>query len=349
MSDMHDIYYALLYKSVFNEDPEEALVAAADFGRDLMKHGIPPEGVIEIHQKAVLRLAGAYPELTLQQVAAPLMAPLMEASMAFSFAFRKQRETRDVLEMQLARAGRLEAIGTMAAGIAHDFNTIIGIVNGYAELLIEDYPDTSNTMEYTQQIVTASLRARDLVVRMLAFARQTPIAPCSVDAVALVRNVLKMIRMTLPPAINVTFRPEMETAYTVADPLQVEQVVMNLCMNAADAMEGSGNLELQIAPAPPVLHVDGSLIPRFALIVDDNGCGMSADVQQRALDPFYTTKAPGKGSGLGLSVVYGIISDLGGQLDIHSEVGMGSSFRIYLRLAGRTPPEPTTSALPEIH
>jgi len=337
MRDMHDTYYALFTEAVFSDDPEVALIAAADFGSGLMTHGITPEGLIEIHQKAVLRMATEHPALTLQQVAVPMTAPLMEATMAFSFAFRKQLEAKAALKLQLARAGRLEAIGTMAAGIAHDFNTIIGIVNGYAELLIEDYPDNSNTIEYTQQIVTASLRARDLVMRMLAFARESPIIPSTVDSVALVRNVLKMIRMTLPKAIKVTFEPELEVAYTLADPLQIEQVVMNLCINAADAMDGEGKLDLSIAPAPPLLRPDGSSAPCFVLIVDDDGCGMSAEVQQRALDPFYTTKEPGKGSGLGLSVVYGIVTDLGGQLDIHSEVGMGSSFRITLPLL-RQPP-----------
>ncbi len=332
MSDMHDTYYALLNDAVFNDDPEESLIAAADFGRDLMRHGIAPESLVEIHQKAALRMAAEHPALLLQQVAAPMMAPLIEATMAFSFAFRKQREAKEALTVQVARAGRLEAIGTMAAGIAHDFNTIIGIINGYAELLIEDYPDNSNTMEYTQQIATASLRARDLVMRMLAFARESPIIPSTVDAVALVRNVLKMIRMTLPPAIRVTFEPELEVAYTLADPLQIEQMVMNLCINAADAMDGVGKLDLTIATAPPLLLADGANAPCFVLMVDDNGCGMPAEVQQRILDPFYTTKEPGKGSGLGLSVVYGIVTDLGGQLDIHSEVGMGSSFRITLPL-----------------
>jgi signal transduction histidine kinase len=348
MSDMHDTYYALFNEAVFKADPEEALIAAADFGRDLMKHGITPEGLIEIHQKAVLRMATDHPALTLQQVAAPMMAPLMEATMAFSFAFRKQREAKEALQHQLARAGRLEAIGTMAAGIAHDFNTIIGIVNGYAELLIEDYPDNSNTMEYTQQIVTASLRARDLVMRMLAFARESPITPSTVDAVKLVRNVLKMIRMTLPQAIKVTFEPELEVAYTIADPLQIEQVIMNLCINAADAMDGAGKLDLHIAPAPPLLRADGTTAPCFMLMVDDDGCGMPAEVQQRALDPFYTTKEPGKGSGLGLSVVYGIVTDLGGQLVIHSEVGMGSSFRVVLPLVSqaRVLPAPTSFVPP---
>ncbi len=335
MSDMHDTYYVLLNKAVFADDPEEALIAAADFGRDLMKHGIPPEGLVEIHQKAVLRMATEHPALPLLQVAASMMAPLIEATMAFSFAFRKQREAKDALNIQLERAGRLEAIGTMAAGIAHDFNTIIGIINGYAELLIEDFPDNSNTMEYTQQIASASLRARDLVMRMLAFARENPIVPSTVDAVARVRNILKMIRMTLPPAIKVTFQPELETAYTLADPLQIEQVVMNLCINAADAMDGAGKLDLTIAAAPPLLRADGTSAPCFVLIVDDDGCGMTAEVQQRALDPFYTTKEPGKGSGLGLSVVYGIVTDLGGQLAIHSEVGMGSSFRITLPLLSK--------------
>ncbi|MDY7574823.1 sensor histidine kinase [Actimicrobium sp. CCI2.3] len=349
MSDMHDTYYALFTEAVFNADPEEALIAAADFGRGLMTHGIAPEGLIEIHQQAVLRMATEHPALPLQQVAAPMMAPLMEATMAFSFAFRKQREAKDAMKDQLERAGRLEAIGTMAAGIAHDFNTIIGIINGYAELLIEDYPDSSNTMEYTQQIASASLRARDLVMRMLAFARESPIIPSTFDAVARVRDVLKMIRMTLPPAIKVTFHPELEVAYTLADPLQIEQIIMNLCINAADAMDGAGKLDLNVAPAPPLLRADGSSAPCFMLTIDDDGCGMPAEVLQRALDPFYTTKEPGKGSGLGLSVVYGIITDLGGQLTIHSEVGMGSSFRVILPLVCQTQLSAPPLARPPLH
>ncbi len=243
-----------------------------------------------------------------------------------------QRASEARMHVREAQSNRLEAIGTLAAGIGHEFNTILGIINGYAELLSDDFPSHSREGEKVRHIIASCFRARDLIVRMLDFARQRPIDPLSVDAVSLIKEALELIRVSLPPGVKIVFEPDLRQAHMVADPLQIHQIVMNLCTNAADAMNGQGRLRIGIRRSP--LLVTGGFFqrPRFCLEVADNGCGMPAEVQQRAFDPFYTTKEPGKGSGLGLSVIYGIVSDLGGEIQIQSEVGVGTRFNIHLPL-----------------
>lgn len=248
-----------------------------------------------------------------------------------------QRASEAMMQVREAQSSRLEAVGTMAAGIAHDFNTILGIINGYAELLSDDFIADSNGAENVRQIIASSFRARDLIVRMLAFARQRPIDPIPLEAVALVRDILKMMRVMLPYGINMKFETDLQHAWMVADPSQIHQIVMNLCTNAADAMHGQGTLDIAIRRSPPLLRDGFSQSERFCLIVADNGCGMPPEVQQRVFDPFYTTKEPGKGSGLGLSVIYGIVSDLRGEIAIESQVGAGTRFTIHLPLLAQEP------------
>lgn len=327
-------YFKFLNHAVFNIGGENSQSELADMGRELLNAELLPEDYLVLHQLALNQLARENPDLKLSAVAERLMAPLKEISAPYRHVFHQQLDAKVLTQNRLAQAGRLEAIGTMAAGIAHDFNTILGIISGYAELIGEDMADNVDCHAYSVEILSASMRARDLIVRMLAFARQTPIEPILVDAVALVKNALQMIRITLPFDIEIAFFSEFEHAYTLADPLQIEQIVMNLCLNAADAMDRKGKLDIEIRHAPAKIGVDSSHFRRFCIVVDDDGCGMSPELQQRVLDPFFTTKEPGKGSGLGLSVVYGIVTDLGGELQIHSEVGMGSSFHILLPLKG---------------
>jgi signal transduction histidine kinase len=335
MTTLADTYYSLLKQAVFGDELEVALSGAADLGRSLLKMKLMPEDVAEIHQQALMRLADEQPDLKLSDVAANLMAPLMEVSMAYSLALRSELHAKKMLQAQLAQVGRMEAIGTMAAGIAHDFNTILGVINGYAELLLDDFPAGSANCRhrnYTQQILDASARARELILRMLAFARQRPIEPVLLDAVALVRETLQMIRVTLPPAIALVFEPEMAHAQILADPMQIQQIVMNLFMNAVDAMDGHGVLHIGIAPESSV-GTDPGRFKRLCLTVADDGCGMTHEEQRRAFDPFFTTKAPGKGSGLGLSVVYGTVTDLLGEIQLTSAPGKGTCFSIFLPLA----------------
>ena len=342
MNSRADTYFVLLHQTVLGADAEEALCAAAELGKRFLKEGILPEDYIEIHHSALLRLAQENPTLNFSAVAERLMAPLMEVSMAYSLAFRMELERKEVARGKQVLASRLESVGTMASGIAHDFNTIMGIINGYAEMLQDLFLPEESGYECAVQIVDATRRARDLIARMLAFARQAPVEVLRVDAVDLVKKILKMVAITLPPKIKIRFDSDFEQAYVMAAALQIEQIVMNLCINAADAMDGHGKLDIMIRSAPVLQRGDGSTLNRLCIIVDDDGCGMSPLVQQRAFDPFFTTKEPGKGSGLGLSVIHGIVMDLHGEIQVHSELGMGTSFHIYLPLSG---PEHTLDLL----
>ncbi|WP_426191030.1 sensor histidine kinase [Massilia sp. DWR3-1-1] len=332
-------YFDLLSDALFGADPELALAGAAALGREFFAQGLLPEDYVEVHHGAVRRLALERPALRLEAVADGLMAPLMEQSMAYSLAFRRKREQTAAFKVRAAQAGRLEAIGTMAAGIAHDFNTILGVINGYAELLLDEIGEDPVSRDYAEEVLAASMRARDLIVRMLAFARQTPIAPRAIDAAEFVKDAIKMIRVSLGSGIVLAFHSDFERVDTLADPLQIEQIVINLCMNGADAMDGQGKLAVDIVAAAPVVGAGGAVLRRFCIVVTDHGSGMTAEVQRRALDPFFTTKAPGKGSGLGLSVVYGIVADLGGDIQIQSEPGVGTSFHIFLPLQTPAPAE----------
>ena len=334
MNQHHDTYFTLLKQAVFFPDPEEALCAAAELGKQLLKSGILPEDYIDIHHIALLRLAKEYPDLKLSEVAERLTVPLMEVSMAYSLAFRMELDHKEATRGQQAQASRLESIGTMAAGIAHDFNTILGIINGYAEMSNDLFPADSEGSDYTVQIIDATARARDLIARILAFARQAPAEVMLVDAVDLIKNLLKMLSVSLPPGVVINFSSDFASAFVMAAPCQIEQIVMNLCINAADAMDNKGQLDIAIKQAPLLIKTDGSSLDRLCIVVDDNGCGMSPEIQQRAFDPFFTTKEPGKGSGLGLSVIYGIVTDLCGEIQIHSELGMGTSFNVFLPFKG---------------
>ena len=325
------MYYAMLKQAVFSPDPEEALAAAAAIGDDFLKQGLPPEGVAEIHHNAVVRLGQEHPDLTLAAVADRLMAPLIELSMAYSMAFRLQRELQSAQDRKQEQVSRLAAIGTLTAGIGHDFNTILGVVNGYAELLRDEFPTGSSQFKKLQRILDASMRARDLIGRMLTFARQAPIQLQIVDAVALVKDELKLVRAALPLDVDITFACSMERACMMATPSQIHQIVMNLCVNAAHAMNGRGALVLEIKQTLLRLNQDPAC-PCFSLQVSDNGCGMTPEVQKRVLEPFLTTKELGKGTGLGLSVVFGIVSDLGGEIHIQSQIGVGTQFGINLPL-----------------
>lgn len=333
MNNYRELYYTLLLRTVMGVDVEQALSSAADLGKCFLKKGILPEDTIEMHQSAVLRLAQENPLLNFVEVAECLMAPLMEISMAYSMAFRLEHERKDALRGQQAHASRLESIGTMAAGIAHDFNTIMGIINGYAEMLQDTFTREQDGYEFTAQIIEAATRARDLIIRMMAFARQSSVEQVQVDAAVVIKKMLDMVAVTLPPDIVLHFRSELEIALVMAAPLQLDQIVMNLCINAADAMDGHGEITIGLTAASPLLLADGSALKRLCLTVNDDGCGISQEQQKRVFDPFFTTKAPGKGSGLGLSVVYGVVMDLHGEIEIQSEIGLGTRFYIYLPLS----------------
>ncbi|MBK1640746.1 histidine kinase [Chromatium okenii] len=325
-------YAELLQQAVFAEDSlaiEAALTAAADLGRELVVLEIPLEEVGEMHHEALIQMGKTHPELLLAQVAERITVPLMEAYMAYSLAFRVQLEHRTemIVNARLEQSRRLEAIGTLAAGIAHDFNNILGIIVGFSELLGDELAPDSSAQHHLSFIQQASFRARDLIARMLTFARTMADTPTPVEIVTLISDTILLLRASLPIGIRIECTTAVPDAWVLAEASQIQQILMNLCINAADAIgsqQGVITVDLKLLPATPTQRA------MVRLTVQDDGEGMPPDICQRVFDPFFTTKAPGKGSGLGLSVIHGLVGKLGGMIAISSTPGVGSRFIIDL-------------------
>lgn len=333
-------YAELLQRAVFTEEPlafETALTEAADLGRELVTLKMPLEEVGEMHHEALLQLARRYPDLPLAQAAAHITVPLMEVYMAYSLAFRVQVEQRAeaIISARLEQSRRLEAIGTLAAGIAHDFNNILGVIVGFSELLADEIAADSIGHQHLKFIQQASFRARDLIARLLTFARTMSDTPVPVEVVALIRETVNLLHASLPTEIRLRFETTVSSALVLAESSQIQQILMNLCINAADAIgnhPGTINIGLELVSLGK--HDQGTV----RLTVQDDGEGMSPELCQRVFDPFFTTKAPGKGSGLGLSVIHGLVSKLGGMIAISSTPGLGSRFVIDLPQLSQCPP-----------
>jgi len=250
-------------------------------------------------------------------------------------AFKRVEKERQELERHLQHAQKLEAVGTLAGGIAHDFNNILSSVIGYAELSLGTLPAGSDAAEDIAQVLKAATRARDLVRHILAFSRQTEQERIPMEPHLVVKEVMGLIRSTLPATIEI--RQDTAPAGAIlGDPTQIHQVVMNLCTNAYHAMRDKGGvLDVRVKrvtvdagtqDAPPDLPAGAYVRIR----ISDTGCGMSPKVLERIFDPYFTTKAEGEGTGLGLAVVHGIVKGHQGSIDVHSEPGKGSLFHVYL-------------------
>ena len=241
----------------------------------------------------------------------------------------------EALEQSLRQAQRLEAVGTLAAGIAHDFNNILAAIFGYTELAQLEVPENSPVAEYLDEVIIGAERARALVRQILVFGRRTEHEWQTLALRPLVREVLDLLRSTLPATITVDERLEADGT-VMGDPGQIHQVVMNLCTNAFQALEERGGtmtltLEREEIQPEADLPADGpSPGPYLVLGVSDNGPGMPPELQDKIFEPYFTTKDPGKGSGLGLAVVHGIVQAHRGFIRVESEQGKGTCFRIYL-------------------
>ncbi len=249
---------------------------------------------------------------------------------------RKRAEAEKAeLEMQLRQAQKLEAIGTLAGGIAHDFNNILGAVLGYSEMAMTALPAHSRPRHYVQQVMTAGQRAKAVVDQILTFSRRGRHECRPVLVQPLIKEAIELLRASLPTTLTLRARLAAEDATVLGDPTQLHQLVMNLCTNAAQAMQGSGTLDIaldttEIAQDSALSH--GTLMAgRYVcLTVNDTGQGMDEATLERIFDPFFTTKAAGSGTGLGLSTVHGIVTNHGGTLNLRSRPGEGSTFDIYL-------------------
>ncbi|HEX6276394.1 MAG TPA: PAS domain-containing protein [Polyangiaceae bacterium] len=238
-------------------------------------------------------------------------------------------------EAQLHQAQKMEAIGQLAGGVAHDFNNLLLAILANAELAQATVPQASETAECLSEIEAAGRRAADLTNQLLAFSRRQPSRPVAVDLNDLVRGLMKMLRRLLPENISIDLIPGQRLAAVSADPTQLEQVVVNLCVNARDAMDRGGALTLETRTTTIDSHYceqhPWAKPGRYVLLsVTDTGAGMTPEVRERAFEPFFSTKGAHRGTGLGLSTVYGIVQQHGGMVHVSSEVGTGTTFEVYL-------------------
>ena len=242
---------------------------------------------------------------------------------------------RRLLENQLQQARRMEAVGRLAGGVAHDFNNLLTIIKGYVELALNRVTSHPELRGNIQQIADAADRAVTLVRQLLAFSRKQVLKPKVLDLNSIVLNMDKMVRRLMSETVEMTTKVEKHLAAVKADPGQIEQVILNLIVNARDAMPDGGRLwiETKNVELNASFASDQSLIKPGSYVmlsVMDTGVGISPDTLPHIFEPFYTTKESSRGTGLGLSTVYGIVKQSGGHIMVTSEVGKGTTFKVYL-------------------
>ncbi len=264
---------------------------------------------------------------------------------------RRAEQEKARLEQQLRQAQKIEAVGTLAGGIAHDFNNILFAIIGYTEICLQDATD-EETRWNLSQILTACSRAKNLVNQILAFSRQHEQERKPLDIVPLAKEVVKFLRSSLPSTIDLRLDAASRASTVLADATRIHQVIMNLCTNAAHAMRASGGrlwivIDNAAPPSPEIISgEEHDTLPGgyVHLSVRDTGHGVEPANLNRIFDPFYTTKAPGEGTGLGLSVVYGIVKNFGGSIHVESTPGRGSTFDVYFPAVAAAQEEPATDA-----
>ena len=253
---------------------------------------------------------------------------------------KKAQAEKERLESQLRQSQKMEAIGTLAGGIAHDFNNILGAIVGYGELAQQRAPQGSALRRYLDSVMHAAERARTLVDRILGFSRTGAAEHVPVNVQTVVEETLDLLRAALPPNVRLEVELKATNRAVMGDATRVHQVIMNLCTNAMQAMQASGGTlsvgveQVDLPEARTLRH--GQLSPGsyVRLTVSDSGSGIAPELVDRIFEPFFTTKRLGEGTGLGLSLVHGIVADLGGVIDLDTRVGHGTTVSIWLPMSG---------------
>jgi PAS domain S-box-containing protein len=267
-------------------------------------------------------------------------------------AVKRDVSNRRRFEEELRQSQKMEAVGRLAGGVAHDFNNILGVIMGYGEIVQRRMPAADPLQGKVAEILKAAASAADLTRQLLAFSRKQILQPRVLDLNLVVADMDKMLRRLIGEDIELKTSLREPLGSVRADPGQIEQVLMNLVVNARDAMPGTGSLLIETAAvdldaSSLTLHPGARPGPHVLLAVSDTGEGMDKETISRIFEPFFTTKALGKGTGLGLSTVYGIVQQSGGLIEVYSEKGLGTTFKVYLpRIEGTVARMPVAAAPP---
>jgi two-component system, cell cycle sensor histidine kinase and response regulator CckA len=312
--------------------------------RNLMRR-LREEGRLREHETEILASDGRWVECRFS------LALLRDAAGTTigTLAILEDTSERKRLEAQLRQAQKMEAVGRLAGGIAHDFNNLLAVIMGHSDLIKSVLRKGDGLAHDVEQIRRASERAASLTRQLLAFSRRQFLQPQVIDVNTLVGNLATMLHRLIGEDIQLELQLDPAAGRVSADPGQLEQVVMNLTVNARDAMPQGGQLTLETGPAMldkafVTAHPGSSTGAHVRLSIRDNGCGMSPDVLSHLFEPFFTTKEPGRGTGLGLSTVYGIVKQHRGYIDVQSEPGQGSTFAVYLPRVDAKPAAERASA-----
>ncbi len=302
---------------------------------DIEKHWVEKYGKVALtgepaHFESYARELDKYFEVT-----AFRPAPMQFACIFMDVTERKRAEAeKDRLQEQLSQAQKIESVGRLAGGVAHDFNNMLSIIIGHAMFLAEEIGEDNPLYEDLNEIIKAGKRSSELTKQLLAFARKQTIAPQVLNLNIALQNMLKMLERLIGEDINLLWFPGEDLWDIKIDPSQLDQVLTNLCINARDAIRNVGEIRIETS-AVTINEVDcarksGVLPGEFVcLSVSDNGCGIEKNLLESLFEPFFTTKEVGRGTGLGLSTIYGIVKQNNGFIGVYSEPGVGSTFRIY--------------------
>jgi signal transduction histidine kinase len=252
--------------------------------------------------------------------------------------FTEQRQAviaQEKLQAQLSQAQKMEAVGRLAGGVAHDFNNMLGVIVGRTEMLLEQVTPDNALAGDLLEILSAANRSADLTRQLLAFARKQTVIPQILDLNQTVTGMLQILQRLIGENINLLWQPGCDLPPIRIDPSQIDQLLTNLCVNARDAISGVGTIRVTTGRAPLDdslrAMVEGPIATEYVVLtVRDDGCGMEAETLANLFEPFFTTKEVGKGTGLGLAIIYGIVKQNQGAIDVASETGLGTSFRVFL-------------------
>jgi len=321
----------VLGKTVFDVYPPEQAQALAAFDQRVLAAGEALEG-----EEELVRADGLHTYISIK-------APLTDANgRVYALcgistditAHKRAEEALHRSEEQLRQAQKMEAIGNLAGGIAHDFNNLLSVILGYSSVLVQSMDPNDPHRADVQEIERASMRAAALTQQLLAFGRKQLLQPKVIKLSDVVAGVEPMLRRLIGEDIELAVRTTPELGSVRADPSQMEQIIMNLAVNSRDAMPRGGKLFIETEnvslEAPQAAHAGVDPGPYVTLAVTDTGVGIERETQARIFEPFFTTKETGKGTGLGLATVFGIVQQSGGSICVDSEPGRGSTFRVYL-------------------